>query len=229
MNLCDFHAHILPCADHGSSSLDTSLAQLRLATAADVSRIIATPHFYPHKHSVHSFIERRNCAYRELTSAMPEGMPEIRLGAEVLLCPNMAHLPGVESLAVYGTKTLLIELPFNDFGREYIHSVEGLLIAGYNIVLAHADRYESKNIEAMLDLGVTLQLNATAITKFFRRRAVSDWLRRGVVSAIGSDIHGVDSSAYKVFKRSLSWAGKALPDIMLRSDKIWDSSKCLEI
>lgn len=229
MNVCDFHAHILPNADHGSSSVETSLSQLRLAADAGVTRIIATPHFYPHMHSVESYIENRNCAYRRLMSNICEGMPEIRLGAEVLLCPNMARLPGIEKLAIYGTKTLLIELPFNDFGREYIHSVEGLLFAGYDVVLAHADRYESKNIEAMLDLGVSLQLNASAITKFFRRWAVSDWLKRGVVSAIGSDIHGADAIAYKEFLRAQSRSGKAISDIILRSDKVWNSSKRLEI
>lgn len=229
MNVCDFHAHILPNADHGSSSVETSLSQLRLAADAGVTRIIATPHFYPHMHSVESYIENRNSAYRRLMSNICEGMPEIRLGAEVLLCPNMARLPGIEKLAIYGTKTLLIELPFNDFGREYIHSVEGLLFAGYDVVLAHADRYESKNIEAMLDLGVSLQLNASAITKFFRRWAVSDWLKRGVVSAIGSDIHGADAIAYKEFVRAQSRSGKAISDIILRSDKVWNSSKRLEI
>lgn len=229
MNVCDFHAHILPNADHGSSSVETSLSQLRLAADAGVTRIIATPHFYPHMHSVESYIENRNSAYRRLMSSFCEGLPEIRLGAEVLLCPNMARLPGIEELAIYGTKTLLIELPFNDFGREYIHSVEGLLFAGYDVVLAHADRYESKNIEAMLDLGVSLQLNASAINKFFRRWAVSDWLKRGVVSAIGSDIHGADAIAYKEFVRAQSRSGKAISDIILRSDKVWNSSKRLEI
>lgn len=229
MNVCDFHSHILPNADHGSSSVKTSLSQLRLAVSSGVTRIIATPHFYPHRHSVDGFIERRNEAYRQLVAAMSDSIPEIRLGAEVLLCPNMARMPGIDRLSVNGTKTLLIELPFNDFGREHINSVAGLIMSGYDIILAHADRYEPKDIEAMLDLGVSLQLNASAITKFFRKRAVSDWLNRGVVSAIGSDIHGEDASAYKLFKNSLKRVGKALPDIMLRSDRIWNSSKSFEI
>lgn len=229
MNVCDFHAHILPNADHGSSSVSMSLTQLRLAAASGVTRIVATPHFYPHVDSVDKFINRRNSAYSELLSAVPGGAPEIRLGAEVLLCPNMSRLPGIEKLAIYGTRTLLIELPFNDFGREYIHSVEGLIFAGFDVVLAHADRYESNIIEEMLDLGVSLQLNASSISRFFRRRAVTDWLSRGVVSAIGSDIHGEDAYAYKVFKSSLSRAGKALPDIIFRSDKVWNSSQIFTV
>ena len=229
MNVCDFHSHILPNADHGSYSVETSLQQLRYAKMSGVDRIIATPHFYPHKQSVSGFIKRRNDAYSLLMSNIKEDMPKIRLGAEVLLCPNMIRLPGIEELAVLGTKTLLIELPFNDFAREYLNSVEGLVFAGYDVILAHPDRYDAKNIEAMLDIGVTLQLNASSIVPLFRSRAVSDWLKRGVVSAIGSDIHGDDASAYRIFKKSLSRAGKALPDIKLKSDRIWDLAKEFEV
>ena len=52
LDIVDFHAHVLPCADHGSSSVSTSLSQLSYAKGAGVKRIIATPHFYPHKHTL---------------------------------------------------------------------------------------------------------------------------------------------------------------------------------
>lgn len=39
----DFHAHILPGADHGSRDLDHSLRQLRAAKAVGVDTIVATP------------------------------------------------------------------------------------------------------------------------------------------------------------------------------------------
>ena len=42
--MTDFHAHILPGADHGSDGMETSLTQLALAEAAGVDTIIATPH-----------------------------------------------------------------------------------------------------------------------------------------------------------------------------------------
>ena len=55
----DYHAHILPGCDHGSSSVDMSLKQINMAKEAGVQTICATPHFYPHKESVSSFIESR--------------------------------------------------------------------------------------------------------------------------------------------------------------------------
>ena len=56
-DLVDFHAHILPEADHGSSSLEMSLWQLASAKRYGVTRIIATPHFYPHVHTVESLLK----------------------------------------------------------------------------------------------------------------------------------------------------------------------------
>ena len=82
MNIVDFHAHILPGADHGSDSIETSLWQINAAREAGVNRIIATPHFYPHRHSVHNFIERRNTSLNSLYDNIP-GDVRIKLGAEV--------------------------------------------------------------------------------------------------------------------------------------------------
>lgn len=41
----DYHAHILPGCDHGSSSVDMSLKQINMAKEAGVQTICATPHF----------------------------------------------------------------------------------------------------------------------------------------------------------------------------------------
>ena len=55
----DFHAHLLPGADHGSDSLATSLRQVALAQEAGIGLLIATPHFYPRLESPGAFLERR--------------------------------------------------------------------------------------------------------------------------------------------------------------------------
>ena len=106
--IVDFHAHILPGADHGSDSVETSLKQLTLAKNASVNTIIATPHFYPHVHSVEEFLKIRNQAYISLESAKEADMPKIILGAEVLLCVGIDRLAGIDKLCIEGTKTILI-------------------------------------------------------------------------------------------------------------------------
>ena len=81
IDIPDFHAHILPGADHGSDSSKTSLAQLRLAADAGVKRVVATPHFYPNSHTVKDFLAKREASYQRLKSKLEPGMPEIRLAA----------------------------------------------------------------------------------------------------------------------------------------------------
>ena len=43
----DFHAHILPGADHGSRSPEDTEAQLTTLGECGVAHVAATPHFYP--------------------------------------------------------------------------------------------------------------------------------------------------------------------------------------
>ena len=108
----DYHAHILPGCDHGSDGLATSLKQVEMAVSAGVKTICATPHFYPHKESVESFLRRRKKTAGLLLRELPENAPLIQLGAEVLICDGMERLDGLNRLCREGTNELLLEMPF---------------------------------------------------------------------------------------------------------------------
>ena len=90
-SVVDFHSHILPGVDHGSDSLATTLYQLKSAKKHGISKIVSTSHFYPTAHSVEGFLKKRNAAYTVLKEQGGE-FPEIRLGAEVLLCNGIDRL-----------------------------------------------------------------------------------------------------------------------------------------
>ena len=222
--ILDFHAHVLPTADHGSDSIETTLFQLESAKSYGVERIVATPHFYPNAHSVDSFLARRNQAYNILKPYLNDSTPDIKLGAEVLICEEIENLPGIDRLFIEGTDTLLLELPFTKFQRSFIRSVKKLLSRGVNVVLAHADRYASDGIESLVELGAKIQLNADSLVSLFKRRVLYDWLKRGLVVALGSDIHGKDKRAYANFARAKSRIAAYLPDLKAASDAIWQGS-----
>ena len=224
MDVCDFHAHILPNADHGSSSVTESLKQLELARKFGVSRIVATPHFYPNASSVDHYLAKRNEAYKLLKDNMPPDSPEIKLGAEVLLCPNICRIAGFEKLCIDGTKTILIELPFNDFGREYIYAVKDIISAGYDVVLAHVERYDEEIVEEFLALGAKVQINASELTSIFKNPTFEDWKDRNLLVAIGSDIHGADKKAYKDFAKACKRLGTYLAKIKKYTDSVWESA-----
>ncbi len=229
MDVCDFHAHILPNADHGSSSVEESLKQLALASKFGVSRIFATSHFYPHTSSVDHYLAKRNEAYRRLKERLPAGSPEIRLGAEVLLCPNIGQIAGFDKLCISGTRTVLVELPFNDFSKAYILAVKDIISKGYDVVLAHAERYDEDTVEELIEIGAKVQVNASAIVSIFRNPVIDDWIDDGVVVAIGSDIHGTAKKAYKAFAKARRRLGDYLDRIKQYTDRVWDSSSNSDI
>ncbi len=226
IDVVDFHAHILPGADHGSDSIETSIKQLKLASGEGVTRIIATPHFYPHRHTLDKFLEKRAACAKALFDACDGTLPEVKLGAEVLLCPGLDKFLGLENLCLSGTKYLLLELPFSDFRSEYVDTVEKIIKLGYKVILAHVDRYSKENIEQLMDIGVNmLQVNAESLAKIFKPKHILDWADRGCVVALGSDIHGDDAKAYKHFTKAKVVLGNAIDSLQAASNDIFNTMK----
>ena len=223
MDLVDFHSHIIPRADHGSDSVSTSLSQLKFAEKYGVSRIVATPHFYPHSNDVDSFLSRRRRGYDSLASAMGDNAPKVMLGAEVLYCDNLDKLPNLDKLCLGNSKILLLELPFTEFDRSISRTLEALIDDGYEVLLAHADRYPPEEINSILRREIKIQLNAISLCTIFKNRQLYDWIDNGLVVALGSDIHNTNEKAYRCFKRAQKKLGTSLDYIMSESNKMWQS------
>ena len=217
MKTIDFHTHILPKADHGSDSVETSLRQIELSKKASVDILVATPHFYPHIHRVEQFLEKRASAYKKLSEKTDAN---ILFGAEVLLCEALNKLNGLNELTIGNTKSILIELPFTPIKNEYEACVENLIDDGYSVILAHADRYPKESIERFLPYGVNLQLNASSISKLFAKKHLFKWIDDGLVVALGSDIHMIDKKAYSDFLSAKKKLGNSFNEIMKKTNEI---------
>lgn len=186
--MIDFHAHILPGADHGSDGLKTSLCQLELAEAAHVNTIVATPHFYPQSDSFSEFLHRRERTASELANHY-HGPIRILLGAEVHMCVGLDHLPGIKELCVSGTSVILSELTFRGYAGNMGETFDRMQDDGLIPILAHVDRYDPDIIESYFSQGVQGQVNADALIHRFGRRHLLNWIDDGWVIALGSDIH----------------------------------------
>lgn len=189
--MIDFHAHILPGADHGSDGLETSLRQLELAEQAGVDTIVATPHFYPQTDSFLSFLRLRERCSAQLINNY-RGPIRILLGAEVHMCVGLDHLRDVEELCVSGTAVMLSELSLRGYQSGITETFERMQDDGFTPILAHVDRYDHKLIDNLFSLGLKGQLNAEALTHHWGRRRYLNWIDGGFISALGSDIHGVE-------------------------------------
>jgi protein-tyrosine phosphatase len=166
----DIHSHILPGIDDGSIDMDMTEQMLDLEKEQGVSHIYATPHFYAHRISVESFLERRAKALektRRLISTRPE-LPAITAGAEVLCFGGIGKAEQIGSLCIEGTDILLLEMPFTQWSREMTRDVEKLT-ERFRVVLAHVERYEQfqKDMSAyreILAMPLTIQINAGSFT-----------------------------------------------------------------
>lgn len=197
----DYHAHVLPGCDHGSDGVETSRKQLAMAAAAGIRTVCATPHFYPHKETVASFLQRRAESAQLLHESLTSDAPQLRLGAEVLICGGMERLDGLSRLCREETNELLLEMPFYQWPEPIWETLYRLLERrDIRIVLAHADRYPPENIERLIKDGVPLQLNAECLTKLLRRRRYLSWIESGAVQYLGSDIHML-GNGYRDFEK----------------------------
>ncbi len=229
IDIIDFHSHILPGVDHGSEDLTTSLSQLYIAKENCVNRILATSHFYPAQHNVSDFLQMRDKAAAALISSKGADMPEIKLGAEVLICDGLERLPDLHKLCFQGTNYILIELPFFEFTDSMANTIEAILDQGLNVILAHADRYPKSTIEILLDCGVKmLQINVDSLCTFFKKKHIYKWFEKGFVGMIGSDIHGTDKIAYHKFTTAKKRLKRILPYIKETSDMVWNQIESIK-
>ena len=191
--IVDFHSHILPGADHGASSTEESLSLLRAAKTAGITAVAATPHFYPHRHHVEDFLARRDAALSRVQQIVTdEGLPKIVPGAEVLLCPGLDGMAGLERLCLRNTNVLLLEMPFvvAEHTDEMFDTIERLITErNFVVYIAHPNRYPDETIDRVLEMSVRLQLNVGDIVQLRERSRIKRWVQQGRVHAVGSDAH----------------------------------------
>lgn len=200
MGRVDFHTHILPGIDDGSENKQQSYEMLQEEMKHGVQTIIATPHFYPDGPSVTKFIQNRHLAYKEMKQYILKmsdmSLPDIRLGAEVLLATETAYLENLKELAIEGTKYILIEMPYDDWQEwvyesiERIYSVQGLIP-----VIAHIERYipmqkDTGQIYRLLSIPKVLgQMNTRSLLDAKRKHLCYRLIKSKMVHVLGSDAH----------------------------------------
>ena len=204
--MIDFHTHILPGIDDGSKDIDMTEQMLRAEKDQGVSHIYATPHFYAHRRSIESFLERRDRALkktRELIAEHPE-LPQVTAGAEVYYFSGMGRAGQLESLCIEDTNLLLLELPFAQWHSDIAKDISELMDRrGLRIILAHLERYEAfqKDKSAwnrIVQMPLTIQLNCedfidsgSLFRRNHRHKLSFDLLAEHDNCILGSDCHNM--------------------------------------
>ena len=192
----DFHTHILPAIDDGSSSVDMSMQMLRQSVAQGVCGIVLTPHFYSHRDTIDRFLDRRRQALAQLTVRCRGRSPILLPGAEVYYFRDMAHVSELAQLRIHNTSLFLLEMPFKRWTDAMIDDVLQLQhTPGMSVVLAHIDRYLDDQprglFEMLADHGVMMQVNAEAFCNSAASGRVLNLFGEGMIRFLGSDCHNL--------------------------------------
>lgn len=197
--MIDFHSHVLPGIDDGSSSLEESLAMLKMEKEQGITHVVATPHFYAQQDRLEAFLERRMEAEKKLRAAMENhpGIPRLSIGAEVHFFRGMSDCEAITKLTIAGKQCILIEMPqvpwTDEMYRELWEIRENF---GVTPVIAHVDRYispiKTHGIPKRLkQLPVLVQANASFFQDRKTRAMALKMLKKGQIHLLGSDCHNL--------------------------------------
>ncbi len=235
--IVDFHSHILPELDDGSSSLEESVGMLRAEAAQGIDQVVATPHFYARYDDLSGFLKRRAEAERCLREEMKKypGLPQLHIGAEVRFFRGMSHSDRLSALTIDRKDCILIEMPALPWTETMYQELEMIYSRqGLTPVIAHVDRYMSAlrthHIpERLAELPVLIQANSGFFTAWKTRTMALKMLMRDQIHLLGSDCHHLVirkpdlGEAVDVIRRRLGEG--ALEQIRYYQDRVLDNSK----
>ena len=210
--MIDFHAHILPNIDDGSTSMEESINLIKEAEQAGFTGIISTSHYLQNYYECDEKERRRILAElaNQVKVADAEAeMPKLYLGSEIYISTDIVELlKEGKASTINGTNYVLFELPMNSkplFAKEVVYK---LIENGYNPIIAHPERYSyvKENIEFVRELknmGALFQSNYGSVIGMYggsAKKTLKKLLKEDLISFLGSDVHAVGQIYPKVPK-----------------------------
>jgi len=196
--LTDFHTHLLPGMDDGSSSVEESLRMLHMSAKQGVRCIVLTPHFYADRDTPAHFLTKRARALDTLKQYVKPSDPLLIPGAEVKYFSGITAMDDLTALCVGSTRLLLLEMPFQKWSSQVLADVLELNSRkDLTIVIAHVERYmdlqPKGTLEHLVNNRILIQSNAEYFIHFLSRRKALQMLANGWIHLLGSDCHNTDS------------------------------------
>ncbi len=197
--MIDLHSHLLPDVDDGVETFDESLEILRELSNHGISTVFLTPHYLPE--TIYNSPRSDNLKLlQELQKLTREdGIAiDLHLGNEIYITPEISKLLKNKTLSpLADSKYLLIELPMSGVFDGYEDIFFNLQTEGYQIVLAHPERYLSTQkdfsiLERLHSQGILFQCNLGSIIGQYGHRAaktLKKLAKKDYIFAFGTDTH----------------------------------------
>lgn len=200
--MIDFHSHMLPEMDDGSSSVEQSLEMIGTSAEQGVTHIVLTPHFYAGSDNPRHFLQKRDSRMKQLMERLPDGSPKLLLGAEVQYFEGMSTMDALLDMRIEGTRCLLVEMPFTKWSPRMLDDLVDInRRKDFKVILAHVDRYirmqDMSVMSSLIREGILFQANADFFLRsfFILSKKPFRMLENGWIHLLGSDAHNMTSRA----------------------------------
>lgn len=208
--MIDFHSHIIPNIDDGSTSMKDTINMINEARQAGFTEIISTSHYIQKYYDLDCF-EREKILdiIKKKVSEKKEINIKLYLGSEIYFTPEIIELvKNKKASTINNTRYLLFELPMNTkplFVKEMVYE---LMQNGYIPIIAHPERYSYvqeniRYIEELAGMGVLFQSNYGSIIGMYgnsAKKTLKKLLKNNLISFLGSDVHGTGQIYPKIPK-----------------------------
>lgn len=197
--MIDFHSHIIPNIDDGSTSMKDTINMINEARQAGFTEIISTSHYIQKYYDLDCF-EREKILdiIKKKVSEKKEINIKLYLGSEIYFTPEIIELvKNKKASTINNTRYLLFELPMNTkplFVKEMVYE---LMQNGYIPIIAHPERYtyvqeNIQYIEELASMGALFQSNYGSIIGMYgnsAKKTLKKLLKNNLISFLGSDVH----------------------------------------
>ena len=198
----DWHSHILPGVDDGIKTIEESLEVLQEYENLGFKKVWLTPHVmedYPNE------TETLRKKFEEL-KAQWQGNMEIALASENMLDNIFEERLEKNDFLPIGEAGdhLLVETSYYTPPYAMDEMLEGARKKGYNLILAHPERYrymEEKDYVKLKEKNIKFQLNLLSLVGAYgeQARKKAEWLiSKDMVDLLGSDVHRLDSVKHHI-------------------------------
>ena len=209
--MIDIHTHVIPNVDDGSPNLETSIAMIKHEIAIGVTEIIATPHHIYKRYE--KSVEEIKSQFQLLKDEVEkQNLPvKLYLGQEICYSHRediLGMLKSGKLLTLNNTNKVLLEFSFHREPEGLLDIIYNFSIHGYEVIIAHVERYEWMTIDKVIALkgeGALIQINSNSylgLTTWKEKRFTKLLLKKGLVNYVASDTHSFrPSSLDKSYKK----------------------------
>lgn len=190
----DMHSHLIPGVDDGAKDLADSIALIQGLKDLGFHTLITTPHTLEDIHP--NTFETLQTAHSTLTGHLPQNI-SVSLSSEYYMDAQFQQQLEADQLLPMKDNKILLEFSQINKPRNIEEVIFDLGIKGYNVILAHPERYlffhkDFDYYNRLIQMGVELQVNALSLTKHYGehiKKIAEKLIEKDMISYLGTDTH----------------------------------------